>query len=55
MNEISVLASNTHADTGTAHPPSAFSGIGGYELFGLGWRPATTASEYVGRHRSTDA
>lgn len=55
MNDIPVLASNFSADTGTVHPASAGHGLGGYELFGLGWSPESLASEYVGRHRSGDA
>lgn len=54
MNEITGLASNPFADNGAVDSAPGL-GIGGYELFGLGWSPESSASEYVGRHRSTDA
>ena len=55
MNEIAVLESNPSADAGSSYPESALNGLGGYELFGLGWSPGSTAGEYVGRHRAIDA
>lgn len=55
MNEIAVHQSNGSADTGLAHSAPALNGFGGYELFGLGWSPESSAGEYVGRHRSAEA
>lgn len=55
MNEIAVHQTNGSADTGMALSASPLNGYGGYELFGLGWSPESSAGEYVGRHRSADA
>ena len=51
MNETSVLTSAR-----VAEPVDSLETLGGgYELFGLGWRPGGPAGEYVGRHRSPEA
>lgn len=48
MNETAVLETHRAYE---AESLEMLSG-GGYDLFGLGWRPAV---EYVGRHRLPDA